>query len=303
MAHAAAPTTDWVELRREVHEARDGLARLRWWHLANAILTLVPALLLGIVVWQEAARHELSAVLVVLAAVVTVQLGAMVLGLLRVAVNPLAWTVVIAVSWTLNLGACLLGDLAWLRLGLTVFCTLCAWLFVPSAARLRAQLAAHPGLHEPHPLERATGPGTEELHRRRERQAAERRRVLTRDLLIGAAVVLAFGASMAGLWRSRRPPPFTLQGEFVKAWNEASIDAVAALADEDYRDRLASFLRRSVARRGWDRRWPVIASPTITRGENVVKAHYALDHGSLEVWWELKRRAWVLKAVSLPGRD
>lgn len=228
----------------------------------------------------------------------------------RIALNPFAWTLVIAILSTVALVLQLAGFVTATRLGaLPLLITLSdalivlgLWLAMPSMTRVRRLLRQHPGEFAARALLGVVATrdvGAEELRRLALRAAWKRAGVY-----IGIAVAVVVLATTVA-WTGFRPRPLerTLE-KFTEAWNRSDVDGVVAfVASERASAERASIEKVRVAR-AWSSLPPLVpATGAVLRaleGPKEVVLHLVGRDESVTLVWARSGAAWELTRLDLP---
>ncbi|MCB9833202.1 MAG: zinc ribbon domain-containing protein [Planctomycetes bacterium] len=269
----------------ELDRGRRAVNRLR-------LCMLLVGLLAGLVAILQGLDHRAEAWTGWTAFFLSVLFG---VGAVRVAREPMLWTVSLASLATVELVAGFTQfDLTAL---IIVGCgLLLVWSALPAAARLERVLRDFPELDQdlsPHQNE----PALLRLRLLRD----DRRRRRERRLLAGLVAIVLVVVIGIALLVTAPPDSDDARLAFERAWNEGDETALVALFGEDASARRRVALGRQLARRGWQRSRPKLPGllETVTE-ENEIRLRYDLGLDGLEARFRLEDGGWRLLGLDLP---
>jgi hypothetical protein len=228
----------------------------------------------------------------------------------RIALNPFAWTLGIAVLSTLVFvnqltGVAIAGHLGSLRLVITgadALIVLGLWLSVPSMIRVRRLLRLHPGAFAARALLGVVASrdvGAEELQRIAALAAWKRAGVY---VAIAAGIV---ALTVAVVWTEFRPRPLerTLDA-FTEAWNRSDLDGVVAFVAIDRSTAERARLEKVRAARAWSSLPPLVPATGAVlgalEGPQEVRLHLRDRDECVTSVWARSGAAWELTRLDLP---
>jgi hypothetical protein len=293
---------------RELHEASRAIEFVRnvLWvpTILFFLLSLAPLLAL------TDPRVPMAAVLV-LVAVYLLPLLTCLIAVTRIALNPFAWTLGIAILSTVVFvnqltGVAIAGHIGSLRLliaGAEALIVLGLWLSMPSMVRVRRLLRRHPGAFAARALLGVVASrdvGADELRRLAVRAAWKR---------AGVYVAIATGVValvVAVVWAEFRPRPLerTLDG-FTEAWNRSDLNGVVAFVAIDRSTAERARLEKVRTARAWSSLPPLVPATGAVlgalEGPQEVRLHLRGRDECVTSVWARSGAAWELTRLDLPS--
>ena len=228
-----------------------------------------------------------------------------VVGFRQARMQPLLWTLLLAVLVTLTVVLKLLqgdGDVRGLIVPLSTAAAL--WTAVPFTGRVRALIAAHPDLYSAHRLH---GTDRRRLGARSDAtQSLQQFSRVRRSTAIGS-VAWASGMALAVLAAVLllRPADAGTSLEsgiaaFEEAWGDADTDALLALSPPDEVEARRALIELVIAEHGWGERWPALGEQLVQREPSAVTIVWPIDGGEVGSYWTPTVGGWWLGVLVLP---
>lgn len=225
----------------------------------------------------------------------------MVAGAVFVVRAPLAWSVVAACLYTLDVAILVVTGGGAVALAVKGLMALACWAAVAQSARVQKLMAAHPDLQIVRRrigVDRQVRGGISEAERRHQKT---RKREAVRSWLRWSGLLPytggATGVAAVVLWLLLRPPSVEPSVErFAQLWNSGDTVTLAQLLAD------ADAVRGELTRRGWDRSPPGLTTAQIEQQGDIAHAAFTLAGASDRVvaHWERSPRDWALRRVEFP---